>query len=83
MSRTELNVFISVLFIVAISGIGGCAVVINEVELNPPGNATKWVELYNNGEDDVDVSGWVVSIVNLPWIGPMPIPEGTVIPAKG
>jgi hypothetical protein len=83
MSRAELNVFISVLFIMAISGIGGCAVVINEVELNPPGNATKWVELYNNGEDDVDVSDWVVSIVNPPWIGPMPIPEGTVIPAKG
>ncbi|UEC42721.1 MAG: putative Lipoprotein [Methanothrix sp.] len=74
---------ISVLCIAALSAIGAAAVVINEVELNPPGNATKWVELYNNGEEDVEISGWVVSIVNLPWIGPIAIPEGTVIPAKG
>jgi len=57
--------------------------VINEVELNPPGNATKWVELYNGGEEDVDISGWIVTITNPPWNGPMQIPEGTVIPAKG
>lgn len=56
---------------------------INEVELNPPGNATKWVELYNGGEEDVDISGWVVTITNPPWNGPMPIPAGTVIPAGG
>lgn len=83
MSRTVSALSIFVLCIAALSAIGAGAVVINEVELNPPGNATKWVELYNNGEDAVDVSGWVVSIVNLPWIGPIPIPEGTVIPAKG
>jgi len=74
---------ISLFGVIALSAIGAGAIVINEVELNPPGNATKWVELYNNGEEDVDVGGWVVTIVNLPWKGPVPIPEGTVIPAKG
>jgi hypothetical protein len=67
----------------ALSAIGAGAVMINEVELNAPGNATKWVELYNDGEDDVDLGGWVVNIVNLPWKGPIAIPEGTVIPANG
>lgn len=67
----------------ALSAIGAGAVVINEVELNPPGNATKWVELYNDGQEEVDISGWVVTITNPPWSGPIPIPEGTVIPANG
>ena len=83
MSRTVSALSITVLCIAALSAIGAGALVINEVELNPPGNATKWVELYNNGEAEVEISGWVVSIVNLPWIGHMPMPEGTVIPAKG
>jgi len=69
--------------VIVLSAIGAGAVVINEVELNPPGNATKWVELYNDGDEDVDISGWVVTITNPPWSGPMPIPDGTVIPAKG
>lgn len=56
---------------------------INEVEFNPPGNATKWFELNNGGDEDVDISGWVVTIKNPPLSGPMPIPEGTVIPPKG
>ena len=56
---------------------------INEVELNPPGNATKWVELYNDGEEDANLGGWVVTISNPPWNGPITIPEGTVIPAGG
>lgn len=83
MSKTKSNILIFALCIVALSAIGASAMVINEVELNPLGNGTKWVELYNNGEDDVDVSGWVVSIVNPPWNGLMPIRDGTIIPAKG
>jgi len=74
---------ISLFGAIAIFVIGAGAIVINEVELNPPGNANKWVELYNDGEEDVDLSDWVVTIVNLPWNGPIAIPEGTVIPARG
>lgn len=33
-------------------------VVINEFQLSPSGN--QWVELYNNGEDDIDISGWII-----------------------
>jgi len=82
-NRISSALLISLLGVIALSAIGAGAVVINEVELNPPGNATKWVELYNGGEEDVDISGWVVTIVNLPWKGPMAIPDGTVINAKG
>jgi hypothetical protein len=69
--------------VLALSAIGAGAVMINEVELNPPGNATKWVELYNDGEEDTNLGGWVVTISNPPWSGPITIPEGTVILAGG
>ena len=39
-------------------------VVINEVDTNPPGDdvrgTNEWVELYNSGPADVDVSGWQI-----------------------
>jgi len=82
-SRISSVLLLSLSCVIALSAIGAGAVVINEVELNPPGNATKWVELYNGGDEDVDISGWVVTITNPPWSGIMPIPEGTVIPAGG
>lgn len=36
------------------------AIVINEVELNPSGadSDKEWVELYNNGPDCIDTTGW-------------------------
>ena len=48
------------LFIFLISGVS--ALRINEVEINPiDGSSGKeWVELYNNGESDIDLSGWEV-----------------------
>ncbi len=40
-------------------------VVINEVDINPPGDdfssITEWVELYNPTDSDVDVSGWKIA----------------------
>ncbi len=40
-------------------------VVINEVEINPPGLDTaspiEWVELYNPTDEIVDISGWKIS----------------------
>jgi hypothetical protein len=61
---------------------GDRLVVINEVEINPLGNAPPWVELYNNGPDDVDISGWEISITESYWAGCLPIPAGTIIPAN-
>jgi hypothetical protein len=58
-----LLIFVSLIFI-ASSGSG--KVVINEVELNPPGYDTdnEWVELYNAGDEEVDVSGWKLLTVH-------------------
>jgi hypothetical protein len=40
-------------------------VVINEVDINPPGDdfasITEWVELYNPTDSDVDMSGWKIA----------------------
>ncbi|MGI9565508.1 MAG: lamin tail domain-containing protein [Nitrosopumilus sp.] len=40
-------------------------VIINEVDINPPGNdaasITEWVELYNPTDSDIDLSGWEIA----------------------
>ncbi|MBN1322958.1 MAG: lamin tail domain-containing protein [Methanotrichaceae archaeon] len=72
-----------VLFLLAAAGLGTAAVVINEVELNPPGDGEKWVELYNNGQENVSIGGWAVVIMEGPWQGTIPLPEGNVIASNG
>lgn len=72
----------------AVSGLGPGSVVINEVELNPSGEAAEWVELYNSGEASVNIGRWSVSIEDtLPtsgkWVGVIPIPKDTTIQAGG
>jgi len=72
--------------IIAASSAALCAVVINEIELNPTTTdplAAEWVELYNSGPDNVDIGGWLVVVQAYPWSGSMEIPLGTVIPANG
>jgi hypothetical protein len=81
--RVRSGILISLYIAVALSATGAGSIVINEVEINPPGNATRWVELYNGGDEAVEISGWVVTIYNLPWAGPIVIPQGTVISPKG
>ncbi|GEM_PF-597078 len=66
---------------------GSGTVIINEVELNPAGDdrsqdVLEWVELYNTGNEDVDISDWALvathgdkEIVR--------IPSGSLIEAKG
>lgn len=63
-------------------------VVINEVTVNPDGQDTdlEWIELYNAGDQDADVSGWSIA-----WYKSDPedpnddarLPEGTVIEPGG
>ena len=40
-------------------------VVINEVDINPPGDDSKsiseWVEIYNPTDSDVDLGGWNIA----------------------
>ena len=57
-------------------------IVINEVDLNPPGNdaafISEWVELYNPTDSDVDVGGWkIISTTTLKKT--MILPVGTII----
>ncbi|MHA7647578.1 lamin tail domain-containing protein [Nitrosopumilus sp. S4] len=57
-------------------------VVINEVEINPPGNdatsVSEWVELYNPTNSDVDLSGWKIASTTV-LKKTMTIPSGTII----
>jgi hypothetical protein len=55
----------------AVCGLGLGDIVINEVELSPPDNGIAWVELYNTGNDAVDLTGWLVKIEDKPWAGPI------------
>jgi uncharacterized repeat protein (TIGR01451 family) len=50
--------------IIATSGLAN--VVINEVELDSPGEDTQWVELYNTGDTDVDITGWSITPMSDP-----------------
>ena len=83
--RSSMRLLESLLGVLAISAASLGAVVLNEVELNPPDDGTEWVELYNNGAEDVDVGRWSVWIVdqNPTWTGVIPIPKDTSIPAGG
>jgi len=65
-------------------------VVINEVEMNPPGSDSRneWIELYNSGDEAVDLTGWQLSYTAYCSSGPFitcwesPL-FGVVIPPKG
>lgn len=57
-------------------------VVINEVEINPPGDDSKsvseWVEIYNPTDSDVDLSGWKIASTTI-LKKTMTLQPGTVI----
>ena len=57
-------------------------VIINELDINPPGNdaasVSEWIEIYNPTDSDVDIGGWeIASTVGLKKT--LTIPGGTVI----
>jgi len=64
------------------------AVVLNEIEMNAEGNDNSqpndWIELYNQGNAAVDLSGWILAMGNgdREWFFE-PIPEGLVIQPHG
>jgi len=59
-------------------------VVINEVELNPPGEdrGNEWIELYNPTSDAVDIGGWSLTTTHGRTVS-VTIPVGTTIPPNG
>ena len=59
------------------------AVMVNEIEVNPPAGQPKWVELFNDGSQAVDISGWKITMIDTPWEGTMVVPGGTEIGPNG
>ena len=61
-------------------------VVINEVDINPPGDdsqtVTEWVELYNPTDSAVDVGGWEIASTTI-LKKTFTIPQGTTIKPGG
>jgi len=62
-------------------------VVINEFELNPPGNdnyqsVEEWVELYNPTPEAMELGGWTISTTHGETVT-ISIPDGTVIDGNG
>ncbi|OPY48737.1 MAG: hypothetical protein A4E48_02528 [Methanosaeta sp. PtaU1.Bin060] len=75
---------ICLLAALALQALGAASVVINEMELNPPEEGINWVEIYNTGNETVDISGWTATITDGGWIGKFPpVPAGTIIAPKG
>ena len=69
--------------ILSINGVA-VSVVVNEMELNPPEGGVDWVEIYNPGNESVDIGGWTVTITDNSWVGKFPpVSAGTIIPAQG
>jgi len=61
---------------------GSDNVVINEVDINPPGNdassVSEWVELYNPTDFDIDIGGWEIASTTV-LKKTMTIPVGTIL----
>jgi hypothetical protein len=84
----RINTLVILLLIVsiAVSETAISKIVINEVELNPPGNdyyndVFEWVEIYNDGDKNVNIGGWKLSTTRES--AALIIPLGTIIPEKG
>lgn len=78
MSSIAIKTFLASLALLLVCGVGLSDVVINEVELSSP-DSSKWVELYNTGDESVDLTGWTVTIIDGPWTGPIKL-SGSIEP---
>ncbi|NPV61174.1 MAG: hypothetical protein HPY61_00820 [Methanotrichaceae archaeon] len=83
-ARTALKACLALCCIAAACGLALGNVVINEIELSAPNNASIWAEIYNSGTEPVDLTGWMVKIVDGPWAGPIELsgqigPSGFVV----
>lgn len=79
--KLYLVLFLVILFFPNVS-----AIIINEVEVNPLIDTNEWVELYNDGENDLDISGWEIWEGIYGSQGPkliLSIPEETIISKDG
>jgi hypothetical protein len=79
-TRNKILIFIFAL-IFLLSDV--CAIRINEVEMNSI-NGNEWVELYNNAEEDIDISGWEIweGVYGLSGPKRILVINNTIIPKK-
>jgi hypothetical protein len=68
-----------VILIAATTVVAYADVVVNEMEVSPPTDGTDWVELYNSGNQTIDISSWTVTIKDKGWVGNMNVPKGTTL----
>ncbi len=57
--KKKFTIYLAFVLILSLSFVSG-AVVINEVESNPDDETMEYVELYNSGNSEVDLSGWMI-----------------------
>jgi hypothetical protein len=57
---------IALLLIHVTSSSASAQVLINEVHLNTSGNSSQWVELYNTGDEDVNITSWSIAPLSDP-----------------
>ncbi len=83
----KISLIFSLLFIGVITIVPAHAeisenVVINEVDINPPGNdsssISEWVELYNPTDSDIDIGNWEIASTTV-LKKTMTLPPGTII----
>lgn len=58
------------------------AILLNEIQSKDPITDLDWIELYNSGDQDVDISGYMINDAADP-VGGFIIPSGTIITANG
>jgi len=86
-SKTRPAALSALTLLIFLISSGSGTIFINEVELNPAGDDSsqevlEWVELYNSGNEDVDISGWTL-ITSHGDKEIVRIPSGSTIEAKG
>ena len=81
---TGRNIVVSVV-LMGFSKATNAEVLINEVLIDPAGadGSNEWLELCNNGEEDIDVSGWMVEAGGTSFSEKHTLPSGSVVPASG
>ena len=65
--------------------LGHAEVLINEVLYDPSGSdgPLEWVEICNNSQDDIDISGWMIEVTSSNWTEAWTFPPGTTVNGLG
>ena len=77
-----------IIFPIVLFGFSSAAsaeVLINEVLIDPSGadGSNEWLELCNNGQDDVDVSGWMIEAGGSSFSEKHTMSSGSIVPSGG